>query len=98
MRILIVLFFAAAAHAPAWSQSFDCGDADLPAEVAICENPELAELDEEMASLYFSLPSGVRSEITQSQARWLRQRNACGYNFRCIERAYLQRIEFLSEY
>ncbi len=99
MRVLVaagVLLGLSVAGASA--QSFDCNRARLDAEVAICDSPRLARLDEEMSSLYFGLPRYVREEIKGSQRRWLRQRNACGYDEDCIARAYLRRIDALSGY
>lgn len=98
MRLLISLILLAAGSLTASAQSFNCHYAKKSAEVAICENEDLGQLDEEMASLYFGLPDDAREDLQESQARWLRQRNACGYNFDCIESAYRQRINFLSNY
>jgi uncharacterized protein len=80
------------------AQSFDCAKARLDTEVAICNSARLSRLDEEMASLYFGLPHYVRKDIGREQLRWLRRRNACGYNVQCIARAYHQRIGTLSGY
>jgi uncharacterized protein len=80
------------------AQSFDCSKARIAAEHAICDYPQLGRLDEEMASLYFSLPYVVRNEIKGSQRRWLRRRNACGYDRRCIARSYRRRIDVLSQF
>ncbi|RIA56378.1 lysozyme inhibitor LprI family protein [Dichotomicrobium thermohalophilum] len=80
------------------AQSFDCSKARLAAELAVCDSPRLSRLDEEMSALYFGLPYVVRDEIKGAQRRWLRRRNACGYDERCIEEAYLRRIEVLSQF
>jgi len=99
--VRIFLFFAVflGIGMPAVSaQSFDCDKARLDTEYAICDSPRLSRLDEEMSSLYYDLPRYVRNEIKRSQLRWLRRRNACGYNRRCIARAYRRRIEFLLDY
>lgn len=94
--LLAAVFFLTANDASA--QSFDCGKARLDAEIAICESARLSRLDEEMASLYFGLPQYVREDIKGAQVRWLRRRNACGYDRRCIARAYRRRIDVLSRY
>lgn len=96
--VAMFLFLLAACSVSAFAQSFNCRYAKLPAEVAICQSAELSALDSQMASLYFALPSGVRDRLEGSQMRWLRQRNACGYNFDCIASAYRERIDFLSEF
>jgi uncharacterized protein len=98
VRLLIAMILLAAGTLSASAQSFNCRYAKKHAEVAICENEHLGQLDEEMASLYFGLPGYVREELEESQARWLRRRNACGYNFDCLERAYRRRIYALSDY
>lgn len=94
--LLGVLFAVIGSGASA--QSFDCSKARLDAELAICDSPRLSRLDEQMSSLYFSLPRYVRGEIKASQRRWLRRRNACGYDEGCIARTYLDRIDALSSY
>ncbi len=43
--------------ATAQSPSFDCGKARYPDEIAICRNPELAELDDVVAAAYAYLKS-----------------------------------------
>lgn len=84
-------------HAEA--QSFNCARASTPVENIICDDDYLGDLDEEMASLYFSLRnsvgSRVRSLLEQDQRNWLRLRNQCGYDYACVERAYLIRINEL---
>lgn len=81
------------------AQSFNCVRASTPVENIICDYSYLGDLDEEMASLYFSLRnsvgSRVRSLLEQDQRNWLRLRNQCGYDFACVERAYLVRIDEL---
>jgi uncharacterized protein len=82
----------------ATAQSFDCSKARMAAEFAICDSQRLSRLDEEMSALYFGLPYVVREEIKSSQRRWLRRRNACGYDQTCIEEYYFRRIEVLSQF
>jgi uncharacterized protein len=98
VRLLIVLTLLAGGSLAASAQSFNCNYAKKPAEVAICEYEELGNLDEEMASLYYALPEYARDDIQDSQARWLRRRDACGFNYNCIDEAYRRRILFLSNY
>ncbi len=96
MALATSIMAGASQHASA--QSFDCRRASLDAEYAICANARLGILDEEMSSLFYSLPRALQRELRQSQLAWLRQRNACGYDIGCIRRAYIQRIEFLRDY
>ncbi len=95
--LLFAIFLGLGAFG-ATAQSFDCSKARLAAEIAVCDSPQLSRLDEEMSALYFGLPYIVREEIKGSQRRWLRRRNACGYDALCIEDAYLRRIEVLSQF
>lgn len=86
--------------------SFNCGYAKLPAEVAICQSGELHSLDEKMAAKYYRLkrrmPRGAWSNVQDEQRRWIRRRNACGYDKYCLEDSYVYRIRslnhWLSEY
>ena len=48
----LVLWIAAWAITPAWSASFDCTKAAIGAEITICADKDLSELDEEMAVQY----------------------------------------------
>ena len=41
---------------PVQAASFDCAKASTEIEHAICNNPELSRLDEEMAAAYRSIP------------------------------------------
>jgi len=99
MRLIILFALAMGMSATAASaQSFDCSKARKAAVLAICDSSRLSRLDEEMSALYFGLSYVVRQEIKGSQRRWLRRRNACGYDETCIEDAYLRRIEVLSQF
>lgn len=97
---LALLCFMWAAANPVHAQSFNCRYAKLPAEVAICKNPYLGDLDEQMASIYFSvrrqLYGNARKQLERDQKYWLKGRNRCGYNAPCIEDAYNRRIYQLS--
>ncbi len=94
--VMFAVFLGLGASGAA-AQSFDCAKARLATELAICDSARLSRLDREMASLYFALPYVVREEIKGSQRRWLRRRNACGYDQRCIARSYRRRIDVLSQ-
>jgi uncharacterized protein len=84
------------------AQSFNCRTADRPDEVAICQNPQLSSLDEEMSNLYFTLRnqlSGSERRVFEAgQRRWLQSRIDCGRDFGCIEDLYDRRIRFLRNY
>src|SRR3954471_24122804 len=75
---------------PSQAQSFNCRYAKLPAEVAICQNAELRNRDNWLATLY----SENRGK-PGSQQRWLQRRNRCGHNVDCLLSAYSVRIRQL---
>lgn len=84
---------------PSVAQSYNCNRASTPVEQIICDYSYLGDLDEEMAALYFtirnSVGSGTRTLLEQDQRNWLRLRDRCSYDFSCVERAYLVRINEL---
>ena len=88
--------------APAQAQSFNCARASTPDEVLICQNPYLADLDEQMSSLYFSirnrLSGNARRQIERDQKAWLEGRMRCGRDGPCIADAYNRRITALQYY
>lgn len=56
--------------------SFDCSRGVTPQEKAICANPELSRLDEQMAASYQALLAqlspGAAAEVRQDQRDWIR--------------------------
>jgi uncharacterized protein len=94
VTVLIALCLISTSRASA--QSFNCLNASTPTEQVICNYPYLGDLDEEMASRYFTLRNAVgsrtRNILQADQRNWLKQRNGCGYDYRCVESAYLNRI------
>jgi uncharacterized protein len=59
-------------------------------------------MDEQMATLYFRLtnqaPGWMASKIKSQQRSWINGRNACGYDARCLRRAYSRRINQLEDW
>ena len=110
MRKIIVAALAASfltiLPMPAQAASFNCRYAKLPDEVAICQSDTLSALDEEMASLFYEVTDMLRRQgrwralraLKRSQRRWLRRRHACGYNFGCIRRRIVQRIDYFESW
>lgn len=93
MKILKAIAFAAASLAaiPSWSQSFDCAKAGNLTEQTICANENLATDDEVLGSLYRSIrESGLvnKASLQVDQRAWVRERNKCGSNVRCIAMQY----------
>ncbi len=82
------------------AQSFDCTRAALPAEYAVCEHADLGALDEEASRLYYSYPKSIRvgPEMGARQRRFIKERNACGYQTGCIDAAYNRFITYLLNY
>lgn len=64
--------------------SFDCGKAVTQTEKAICGDPNLSALDEEMAQLWSSQP---RNSVEMRQQRnWLEYRDALSQSTSCVQR------------
>jgi uncharacterized protein len=96
--LAVCTFFAT----PLAAQSFNCRDAEKPDEVLICQNPQLAALDERMASMYFRLRNNLageaRAKLEADQTTWLRERYGCGRDAGCIRGLYERRIAQLANY
>ncbi|MCB1405578.1 MAG: DUF1311 domain-containing protein [Rhodobacteraceae bacterium] len=79
--------------------SFDCGRASTATEHAICRSSTLSRLDSEMAAIYTaqrrSRSEAQRAQLSREQGAWLRERNACGGNTGCLDRAMRDRIATL---
>jgi uncharacterized protein len=102
MRILAAILAATLLASPAFAASFDCGKATEPDEFAICGNPELSDLDVEMATLYgvrmeIPMMMGARGAAQDDQLAFLRQRASCGSDAACIAAAYRGRIAALKQ-
>ena len=80
--------------------SFDCSKAHSSAETAICANPTLAVHDRILASLYrykISQADGIgASNLRADQRQWLRFRESCGSDTKCLDSAYDLRIRILA--
>jgi uncharacterized protein YecT (DUF1311 family) len=81
--------------------SFDCRAASAPAEIAICGDAGLSDLDNQLSQLYSttitSTPVAAARAIKTAQVRWLRARNSCGYDKSCIANSYQVRIQQLAQ-
>ncbi|MEJ8572178.1 hypothetical protein [Microbaculum marinum] len=105
MRCIVMLLLGAAAASIAGNSraaSFDCAKAATPTEHAICEHPQLSQLDDQAAGLYYSLISGGTAvkngsvaEVRSSQQQFLARRDACGADYQCLIGAYTDQIMFL---
>jgi len=97
---LLVAVVLAATGAQA--ASFDCKKARSEDEKAICANPELSKLDEDLAAAFKStlaLMSGDAKRIAifrKDQAAWVKERDRCGGTASCLKNEYARRIRWLS--
>ena len=74
--------------------SFDCAKASTDAEKAICADPELSKLDEQLARAYKqALQKGPKEKVQAAQRAWLKERNTnCGSYAACLQYQYYRRI------
>lgn len=76
--------------------SFNCRTHSRPAERVVCENRDLHRVDRNIAQLYWDTIEQARAvsdaravrTIRDSQREFLRERNACGWNYQCVRLAY----------
>jgi uncharacterized protein len=92
MKTLALTVLIALAATSASAQSFNCRAASSATEATICQDAELASLDERLARAY------ARSDSSRhEQRRWLRHRDRCGMRRGCIEAFYRQRLRELRD-
>src|SRR4051794_41100760 len=103
-RILAGIFAVAAvasAATGAQAQSFNCHKAYFPDEKLICENPELATLDERLNAIYSRnmrhLSEAERRALDRQEEQWVIARRRCGARYRCVEAFYHTRIDELAD-
>ena len=99
MRVILCTVLACALlsicanPATAQSPSFDCGKARLPDEIAICQTPELAELDIVVAAAYAYLKTTRgRAYADQIGIPTWRLRQACQSEASCIRQRQIEAI------
>ena len=85
MTIAVCGFFQ---HAQA--ASFDCKKAGNNIERAICQDPEISMLDEELSKVY-KIVRMKEKEVVKEQRAWLKIRNKCA-DSACLKRIYSERI------
>lgn len=101
LSIGITFFFVAAACAGmANAQSFNCRRAYFADEKLICTRPELAQLDNQLASVFGRaigrLSPSERTALENGETQWAIGRRKCHSDFACIAQHYRSRIEQLS--
>jgi uncharacterized protein len=91
--VAVVLNFLFGGIASGQSPSFDCNKARHPDEVAICQTPQLAELDNLVAAGYDFLKSTRgRPFADQIGIPFWRSRQACESDIDCIRRSQIEAI------
>ncbi|HMN87610.1 MAG TPA: hypothetical protein PKA74_16720 [Bauldia sp.] len=95
LRPLLLAFTALGLSAgTAAAAAFDCAKASTATEYAICDNPEISTLDEQMTGLYYTLVSSgwlkpaQLNKVKTDQNKFLSRRNSCGANYQCLVDAY----------
>lgn len=76
--------------------SFDCSKASTRVENLICDNPQLAELDSELAEAYRTALrdspwASANRRIRAEQKDWIARRDSC-QNAGCVRKRYIRRI------
>ena len=85
--------------AHSWKPSFDCRLASGKTELMICNNEQLAQLDNELSVLYYtirkSLSGDDQRQFDSAESVWVAERNTCVSDFNCIKKMYRDRIDEL---
>ena len=78
--------------AHSWKPSFDCRLASGKTELMICNNEQLAQLDNELSVLYYtirkSLSGDDQRQLDSAESVWVAERNTCVSDFNCIKKMY----------
>ncbi len=90
-----MMFMPSLAHAIEYAP-LRCGQARTPSEREICKSYDLGQKEAHMAALYgvatALVAMGQRGDIQDKQRAWLKEREACGARFRCLNKLYDRRI------
>lgn len=109
-KLIAVLAFVLAASAsvisPAKAQGTDCRYPASPpltiAELTVCRNPELFELEQRLTRRYLRIRDELRGgelyQFEQQQEAWRARRRQCGYDTRCLHSVYGRRLDELRAY
>lgn len=95
-RIVFIVAIACFAY-NANSASFDCAKASSPLEKAICSNPNLSALDDQMAQAYKDAraKSSNQDQLKSDQIAWIKGARQCASDLACIEKSYKERLATL---
>jgi uncharacterized protein len=87
---------------PANAQSFDCRQVRNQDEMLICREPDLARLDQQLATLYREqlgkIPKERQDDFQRHENHFLNARRRCGEHHSCIEQSYRNRIKELEDF
>ena len=93
-RLILTISIMLCSHMT-WAASFDCASARLSTEKQICQVRSLSDADVKLSTTYYILlkavPMGFRDQQKSQQSIWLKSRNDCQKNTKCIAKAYYQR-------
>lgn len=96
LAALAAVFALCASVPAARAASFNCNDASSPSEIAICNTPQLSNLDSEMGALYYAYRTmphlmGTRGAIQDEARQFLDDRDSCGTSIVCLVNVYQMR-------
>jgi uncharacterized protein YecT (DUF1311 family) len=98
----LTALFCLAAPIAAEAASFDCAKAGTPTEKAICKDPAVSKLDEQVAAAFKTAqglwPAGNWSTFIRNEQRWwLKDRNdICKADAGCLNQDYTRRLSYLT--
>ena len=82
------------------AQTINCNQAITADEITVCDRRQLKALDVQLGRLYDDVLDASHRDldylIEEQHATWVRARNRCRTNRRCIRRHYQHRIKALS--
>ncbi len=101
-RLLIAALGTLLLAAPA--SAFDCNKASTDVEKAICADPSLKKLDDELGAAYLQVKAASTPQeqkmLARSQKRWIAGREYCGQAEEeigvCVRRVTLERLRLLT--
>ncbi len=86
--------------------SFDCSKATTPTEKTICSRVELSNLDLQMSKTYKQASENAKDwgdegeclkAVKKAHGAWLKKRNECKADFKCLENSMKEQIEVESD-
>jgi uncharacterized protein YecT (DUF1311 family) len=84
-----------------WKPSFDCRLASGKAELMICNNEQLSQLDNELSVLYYTIRKTLagddQRQFDSAESVWVVERNTCSSDFNCVKKMYDDRIDELKK-